>query len=184
MKPLMQMPERGADAGAANTQPSAAAAPAPARKSAAKPAAKPNGEARPVVEPAGPATAEALLTGIMQTPNQVAREGLRDICRRIVAATNNLDPKKRDPLPGKWTPDQYTVESLNAAYAQWEAWQRVMAPKLSEEDGKKVLDAMDAYSKAAKKLDAAVAKRAKAAEAEGADPDSGELVYEPSEESA
>jgi hypothetical protein len=128
-----------------------------------------------------PVTADALLTGIMDTPEQVGREGLKDICRRLVAARRHIE--KGDPLPPQWPADQYTVRALNDAYDLWRSWHRQVDPKLSEADKEKVLDAIGAYGKAAKALDDAVAKKAKAAaakrqadaEAAGADPKTGEL---------
>lgn len=137
-----------------------------------------------IVQPAGEPTAKQLWDGLEHTDKQAGREGLSPIIARIKQAA--------DAVAKGWNPASFPADcrpaALDAAYAEWEAWYRVMP--LSDAERAKVHKAMDAYTKAAQALDAALAKRikadaggaeqqAQAAADAGADPESGEVQYEP-----
>jgi hypothetical protein len=138
-----------------------------------------------VVEPAGDPIAETLLAGIPHTDKQVGREGLRSITAKAVARRRQVETGQpleyeKDGNTVRLRPDECTQEALQVAYETWEAWHRVMHPKMAEAERAKVAKALAAFGKVAKSLNAAIAKQAKklAAEAaaDGADPSTGEVL--------
>jgi hypothetical protein len=171
-------PEPWPSADAAVARPSAAAATA---RAPARPAAGGH-----VVGPAGEPLAETLLAGIPHTDKQVGRLGLRHITAMFKCATKALAGAPLEfELKGvtySITPEQAMPDALNAVYGEWWAWFKAMT--LPEAERAKVLKALESWKKVAKAFDAAIADRARTAGAQGADPDSGELQYEPPVETA
>ena len=113
----------------------------------------------------GQTTAETLLAGIPH------HEGLRDIVRRINTAAKAVTAGKQGE----------SVETLDAAYKDWQRWMGATMPQLSATEQSKVFAAMEHYGKAANKLDAAV-KAATAKAMPAHDPETGEIMeYEQAE---
>ncbi len=177
--PLPQPSPEGAPA-KETSAPKGPSKPAANEKAASVPAASPKKGV--IVQPAGDPTAKTLWDGLERTDKQAGREGLSPIIARIKQATAAV-AKGWNPAS---FPEDCRPAALDAAYAEWEAWYRVTP--LSDDERAKVHKAMDAYTKAAQALDAAVAKFTKAnrsaqlADSPDANPDDGTLTpYEPAE---
>jgi hypothetical protein len=143
-------------------------APPPAPPAAA-PATPSTGYATP---PEGAPTAETLIQGI---PHY---EGLADIKARVMALGIHLT--KGTPLPPGPPREAFTPDALKKAEAEWDSWRRSLWPQLSEAEQAKVVEFVDGFGRAAKRLEAVLEKRkaaqAKQVQAAGADPETGEYL--------
>lgn len=141
---------------------------------AAAPGAMLAGSGGYATPPSGEPTAATLIQGI---PHY---EGLGAIQARVIALGRNIT--KGEELPPGPPREAYTPEALQDAEAAWDSWRRSMWPKLSEAEQTKVVEFVDGFNKACKRLDAVLAKRNKdrvakaAASGTRVDADTGEVL--------